>query len=375
MKSEQKRKTSRYDIFFCHPSQDRRKASLIVSFLKRIIHEALNNKYKIFYSPEDLKKDRKSKAWRDGINRALRNSKCMIVYYTPNALKSKWMNYEIGAMASHSKTLIPITTGDVDLSQVLINDGTAVNIASGGSETLEDWVNRIITELNPKTKNIIDNESITDESVDNPEKQDIKKWFSDTNNKVVIDKFIEDIRTQTIYIIGSKPRKFDSEWNNGLVSELSRGLLEREFILASSPSVKEVGFIVAKECLKTPSKYTIAGLHRFESDLIKKSGVSDGSIRDSIKDFRKRYLKGIDAVIVIGGKQNTLSEIEVAKEEGKQFFFIPCMGGIGANEYAERFTQNEIPKEYPCFNCENGLFCTKMEALCDYIANKLHELK
>ena len=54
----------KYDIFFCHPSGDRRKATLIVNFfLKQIIREALGDKYSIFYSPEDLKKDRESKAW------------------------------------------------------------------------------------------------------------------------------------------------------------------------------------------------------------------------------------------------------------------------------------------------------------------------
>ena len=41
----------KYDIFFCHPSGDRRKATLIVNFLKQIIREALGDKYSIFYSP------------------------------------------------------------------------------------------------------------------------------------------------------------------------------------------------------------------------------------------------------------------------------------------------------------------------------------
>ena len=58
------------------------------------------------------------------------------------------MNYEIGAMASRSKTLIPITTGAVDLSKAVINDNTITNIATDDKETLEDWVIKIIEELN-----------------------------------------------------------------------------------------------------------------------------------------------------------------------------------------------------------------------------------
>ena len=46
------------------------------------------------------------------------------------------MNYEIGAMASRSKTLIPITTGAVDLSKAVINDNTITNIATDDKETL-----------------------------------------------------------------------------------------------------------------------------------------------------------------------------------------------------------------------------------------------
>ena len=105
------------------------------------------------------------------------------------------------------------------------------------------------------------------------------------------------------------------------MSDLSKGLLDREFNLASSPSVKEVGYIVAKECLATPTRYTIAGLHRFESDLIKTSEISDESITKSIKMFRQRYLSDIDAIIVIGGKQNTMAEIN-ATDERIQFFYL-----------------------------------------------------
>lgn len=370
MKTNNKRK---YDIFFCHPSEDRRKASYIVNFLRQIIHEALNDKYNVFYSPDDLKKDKKTKAWREGINRALRDCKCMIIYYTPNALKSKWMNYEIGAMASRSRSLIPIATGAVDLSKAVINDDTVVNIATDDVRTLEDWVLKVIEELHPQNKNRSDvfQEDIL--SLKDLEKKNVSSWFSNGNNSGVISNFLSNIRTQTIYIIGSKPRTMNSEWNNGLVAELSRGLLEKEFNLASSPSVNEVGYIVAKECLATPTRYAIAGLHRFESDLLKTSGISDGSIKDSIKMFRRRYLNDVDAIIVIGGKQNTLSEIEVANEEQKQFFYLPCMGGVGEKVYNERVLQHEISKDYPCYNCNICLPCPNIDALCEYIANKLHK--
>ena len=362
----------KYDIFFCHPSGDRRKATLIVNFLKRIIREALGDKYSIFYSPEDLKKDRESKAWRVGINKALKDCKCMIVYYTPNALNSRWMNYEIGAMASRSKTLIPITTGAVDLSKAVINDNTITNIATDDKETLEDWVIKIIEELNPSRKV---NSDLSQEKSLSPEKSErrcINNWFSNPDNLIIITDFVREIRTQTIYIIGSKPRKNNANWNNSLVSELSKGLLKREFNLASSPSVKEVGYIVAKECLETPTRYTIAGLHRFESDLIKTSGISDESIKESIKMFRKRYLNDIDAIIVIGGKQNTLSEIN-ATEDKKNIFYLPCMGGIGEKRYNELLLQNMISEDYPCYNCNVCLSCPKIEILCNYIANKLQK--
>ena len=363
----------KYDIFFCHPSGDRRKATLIVAFLKRIIREALGDKYSIFYSPEDLKKDRESKAaWRAGINKALKHCKCMIIYYTPNALNSKWMNYEIGAMASRSKTLIPITTGAVDLSKAVVNDNTLINIATDDIETLEDWVVKIVEELNPLKRNSSNLSQEKSLSPEKSEKRCINNWFSNPNNLKVITDFVSKIRTQTIYIIGSKPRENNDNWNNSLVSDLSKGLLEREFNLASSPSVKEVGYIVAKECLATPTRYTIAGLHRFESDLIKTSEISDESITKSIKMFRQRYLSDIDAIIVIGGKQNTMAEIN-ATDERIQFFYLPCMGGVGEKLYNKFSALGKIPEEYPCNNCDICVSCPKIEALCDYIANKLQK--
>lgn len=371
------RNNSRYDIFFCHPSEDRRKATVIVEFLKKIIREALDNEYSIFFSPEDLKKDKKSQAWRKGINRALKECTCMIIYYTPNAFQGKWMYYEIGAMASYSKSLIPISTGAVDLSKTVINEDTVVNLATADKVTLEDWVIKIINEVNrkPKRRRSKDGSNF-DETVPLSEdliKKNINSWFSNEDNQAVVEKFMRDIRTQTIYIIGSKPRKMTLGWKDNFVAALSRGLLEREFNLASSPSVKEVGGIVAKECLATPTRYTIAGLHRFESDLYKTSEISDGSIKDSIKMFRLRYLKDIDAIIVIGGRQNTMSEIEVACDAQKPIFYIPCQGGKGEQVYRKRFENNKISTQYPCYNC-NKSDCSDscVCALCDYIADKLH---
>lgn len=138
-----------------------------------------------------------------------------------------------------------------------------------------------------------------------------------------------------------------------------------------------MGFVVAKECLNVPSRYTIAGLHRFESDLIKTSEMSETSdepIREAIKAFRKRYLMGVDAVIVIGGKQNTLAEIEVAKKENKSIFYLPCMGGIGTQCYDKAYSMGLIDKDYPCYSCDECISCRKIGKLCDYIANKLYEL-
>ena len=114
----------------------------------------------------------------------------MIVYYTPNALNSRWMNYEIGAMASRSKTLIPITTGTVDLSKAVINDNTITNIATDDKETLEDWVIKIIEELNPSRKV---NSDLSQEKSLPPEKSErrcINNWFSNPDNLIIITDFV-----------------------------------------------------------------------------------------------------------------------------------------------------------------------------------------
>lgn len=358
----------RYDVFFCHPSQDRPKASIIAKFLKRVFNEALKRKYRVFYAPDDLSQiDRQTKEWKDGINRALKQCSCLIAYYTSHSLKSKWMHYEIGAMTSRNRPLFPVVTESVDLSNTVINEDTVANLVTTDKSDLKKWILSIHDVVYAaRTKKSKQPTSTLDE-----ERNLISLWFENFPSDSFISDIYEKLKEQTIYIVGSKPNNFkDEDWDGSLVAGLSRELLNLDFRLASSPSVKEVGFVVARECLEDPNNYKIAGLHRFESDLLKKSGIMDSKSLESIKIFRQRYLSEITAIIVIGGKKNTYSEIDVAMEYNIPVFALPCAGGCGAKIYELQNNAGQIPAGYPC-NKDCGMPCPHIKEIAEFIKNRL----
>ncbi len=56
--------------------------------------------------------------WQDSIEKALRDSKTLIMVISPDILKSEWVFFELGAAIAGKKRIIPIITKDFDWSQI-----------------------------------------------------------------------------------------------------------------------------------------------------------------------------------------------------------------------------------------------------------------
>ena len=56
--------------------------------------------------------------WQEKVQEALRASRTLVLIVTPQSVESPWTFFELGAAVADHKRIIPVVTGDVDLSRI-----------------------------------------------------------------------------------------------------------------------------------------------------------------------------------------------------------------------------------------------------------------
>lgn len=97
-----------YDVFLSHSFQDRAWVSEFVRALREAGVET-------FFTLEDIFP---GENWQEKIEKALRESKTLIVLLSPDNVQSKWMFFELGAAVADRKFIIPILTQDIDIKDL-----------------------------------------------------------------------------------------------------------------------------------------------------------------------------------------------------------------------------------------------------------------
>jgi hypothetical protein len=95
------------DLFISSSHKDRAWVSEFVNTLRK---EGLHPWSAVELAPGDT--------WQDSIEKALRDSKTLIMVINPDILKSEWVFIELGAAIAGKKRIIPIITKDLDWSQI-----------------------------------------------------------------------------------------------------------------------------------------------------------------------------------------------------------------------------------------------------------------
>jgi hypothetical protein len=56
--------------------------------------------------------------WQEHLQEALRVSRTLVMILSPQSLDSPWLFFELGAAVADNKRIIPVVTGDVDLTRI-----------------------------------------------------------------------------------------------------------------------------------------------------------------------------------------------------------------------------------------------------------------
>lgn len=326
-------------IFLSHSTKDKTLAKSVYKLITHFIHlsDVLRGKYEVFYSPKSLSEFKYgSDNWKEGISKAMSNSKCCLVLLTPNSIENRWVNYELGLATAHNIRIIPIGTSGVDFQLVIRNEIQMIDLSRYANVmTMIDHI------FNEHFKLNIDISTLEDSS----------------KGQQMIADVISAALIKNIYIVGNLNDKSKSEQVENFVSTLSNKLLENDFHLSSYPSVNHIGEIVAQCALKKgESYYEIAGLYKFDNrtnNVLKKLNINNDVWNKMLKSFRKIYLDGKDCMVIIGGGENTRNEYNVAKDiDSLQIFPIPCFGGFARelfNELNMNMDYNDFA--HPCSHC------------------------
>lgn len=167
-------------IFISHSSKDKEEVKKLAAFLRKVCDDRYRGKYEVYFAPEELSKsiDRSSVVSQivDKINRAA----CFIVYYTPNAVFSRWVHFEIGIASNRLNEIkfIPFVKCQIDSSSTL-NNIPRIDIES--NDSIESLLCRVF-DINPD-----------DESMD---------WLKEYSDE--IDSLHYTLKSKRVYIVGSK---------------------------------------------------------------------------------------------------------------------------------------------------------------------------
>ena len=96
-----------YDLFISSSHKDR---AWVLEFVATLRKEGLHP-----WSADELAPGDK---WTDSIEKALRDSKTLVMVVSPDILTSEWGFFELGAAIAGKKRIIPVITKDFDWSQI-----------------------------------------------------------------------------------------------------------------------------------------------------------------------------------------------------------------------------------------------------------------
>lgn len=347
------------EIFISHSSKDRDKVELLAKFIKKVSNEQFRDEYEVYYAPNELSRSVGVDSTDNLIIERIKSAKNLIVFYTPNAVFSRWVHFEVGVAKSYGIRIIPFVKDGVDCSS-LIGNIPRTNMEE--PQSIKNLLCRIFNKI-------------------------------DGNEPVWLSLYKEDMaqlhytfKSKTAYIVGSKPSiskkrsdetsnvgtalvaseqnktEEDSRWNtdrvNKFVKEITEGFISNGFILASFPKVPTIGRTVANLCAQRNYKeYKIAGLYAFDNtitDALSKIDLPEEISDITIAHYRQSYLRDMDVQIIIGGNANTRNEYKVAEgNPSLQIFPIPCFGGAGYEIYHKMtLLQGWDEYQHPCCRCD-----------------------
>lgn len=340
-------------IFISHSQKDKTVAKefkkLFESFAK-----IYPGKQEVFLSSDISDDQIKTGQWKDDFEKNLKESNVFVVLVTPNSLHSTWVTYEIGyALALEGTTegkgikkIIPIGIRCVSPDSFFLN-GYNMQIVKEKQDIIK-LLNRIFGSTE-KFNEI---------------------WCKENEEK--IKKLLVQCIERCVYFVGSNPvsETGKEEWKTSLIDDflerLTTELLKKPGIKVSSfPEVPEVGRKVFEAAIKVcPEKYEISGLYQFDK-IAEGKEIDPKTWKQTLDGFRQFYLANKSSMIIIGGKDHTEDEYNVAKEKCShmEFFPLPCMGGLGEKLFNKN---NELYKKsfHPCIYCnyKDKEKCDQIEA-------------
>lgn len=356
------------EIFISHSQQDRNVAVEFKKWFENFGNHWLpetGEKVSVFLSSKLSNDQYQSDQWQDNFQKHLANSSVVVILVTPKSINSRWVQYETGyamAIANAKNKEIPIFQigiRGVSPEKILLGRNY-VHFVKTGKDIQSLWATLF------KVPNTL-----------------AEGWYN--ANSKDIAKLINLCNERCVYFVGSKPKSGvdEDKWKEkGFVEDfltrLTKGLLKKGCKVSSYPTVKELGekvYYAAKDFedngVKGIDLYEISGLYNFDKPLETSKGESIElkTWINYLSEFREHYLENKDSVIIVGGKDHTKEECEVAEKLGYiELFPIPCMGGYAREKYEEMSKKWWWETfNHPCKKCfENGIYkerktCSQIE--------------
>lgn len=362
------------EIFISHSQQDRNVAiefkKMFEDFGKYWMPETAD-KVSVFLSSKLSNDQRQTAQWKKNFESHLGDSSVVVILVTPKSINSRWVQYETGYAMAQNKKIIQIGIRGVSPEKILLR---------------EDYIHIV------KTKEDLQDICTTIFKVP---KRLAEGWC--LVNSENMTKLINLCNERCVYFVGSNPTNDTNkkEWKQEFVSDFLRRLteliLKKGSKVSSFPTVNEVGahvYYAAKDC-DTPESHTlelyeISGLYNFDQQPETERGdkIDAKTWKKYLRSFREHYLENKDSMIIIGGKEHTKEECEVAEKLGYiEIFPIPCMGGFAKEKYEEMSKDNYRWEKYnhPCRKCyESGAYkniekCS--QASIDLFAERLEQYR
>jgi len=126
-------------VFFSHSSKDQH----MLARLKEMVIEKTGNSVEIFLS-SDGQSIPLGRNWVYRIEEALKGAKLMLVFVSPNALRSNWIFFESGFAYAKDIQVVPVGIGGVDLGTF----PPPLGLLQGFNITSADGLNNIIALFN-----------------------------------------------------------------------------------------------------------------------------------------------------------------------------------------------------------------------------------
>lgn len=359
----------KYSAFLSFADPDRPLAGALHSLFKKLGEDT-------YFAPKDLPKAGTSK-WREAILDGIRASHCFVPIYTRHSLDRRWVLYESGAAGYAGFEVYPALVSGVSYKDLY-------DVPGPDTQVFDISEREGLTQLAIKVC-----QSRTGDSWESLERK-VRPTITQSRYAVRI---LSYARARSVFIAGNVPRG-DFWKTTGMtcyntrkgyatrlkkfVDKLTVGLLQAGFNLVSCPTVGPVGGIVEREAtgwlvenstVGDWSRFQIDGMYPIDRDT-RESGAP-GKILEHLRlhlmEYRKRYLRNQEWLIVIGGSEGTTEEYEAARELGTvRTFAVPCFGGAAGRICRKR----DVGIKGPCVKCavRNGK-CDPAE-IADYLLRK-----